>query len=927
MKTKLPFLMLSFFLLIFMKVRSQNLPSGFSRVSVASNITSPTAMAFAPDGRIFICQQDGKLRVIKNGSLLSTPAVTLTTTTTGERGLIGVAIDPAFATNKYIYLYYTVPENTERTAAFNRVVRYTMNGDVVTTASRTVIINLTDLAVNTKYHNGGCMKFGTDGKLYIATGDNQNGNNSQNLDNYLGKILRVNPDGTIPTGNPFTGGAARSRIWTYGLRNPFSFDIQAGTGRVFVNEVGNSTWEEINNSTTKGLNFGWPAKEGICTSGCTGFTNPVYTYQTNRNGGGVDGIGCAITGGTFLNAPSTNYPATYVGKYFFIDYCNNWINYIDPASPATRRPFATNIGSSCVFISTGRDGNLYYLSRGNGTLYRISYNGSTAPVIAQHPQSASVSQGNSVSFTVVASGSATLTYQWRKNAVNISGATSSTYTITNVQSTHAGQYSVVVSNSVGSATSNNATLTVTAPNANPVPVISTPVNTSLYRGGDVVNFSGTATDQEDGTLPAGAFNWDVILHHANHTHGGPVAPDGVRSGSFTIERDVETDADVWYELVLTVTDSKGATGSTSIRLNPVKANLTLASSPTGLELKLDAVPLKAPYTVLAVSGVNRLIEPVSPQIFNGVSYVFDYWAHGGSATQMITMGDNNITYTAHFKIATPVIFTPRHDAYVRAGTYASTTHGTTDPTVLITKVSSTNISDNNNRESYLTFDLSSLASSPSSVILKVYGALEDTRNTNVPVGVYSVASTSWTESAITWNNKPTSSTATLSTATITDATKRYYSWDITNYVKSEIAAGRKVVSFALKAQQITLPRILWNSKETGSNAPRLEVVTSTNLPAASVKNITDDIANDADGSTGKAIEVYPNPVNNLVNVKLHASISEGEISVINPAGVEMYKSKIVKGENVIDLTGIPSGTYTIKVSANGNTWMEKVLKQ
>src|SRR6266496_2160461 len=174
------------------------LPSGFSESVVASGIASPTAMDFAPDGRLFVCQQNGQLRVIKNDSLLATPFLSVTTDSSGERGLLGVAFDPGFANNHWVYIYYTVPGST----AHNRVSRFTANGDVAVPGSETVILELNNLSAASN-HNGGAIHFGLDGKLYVAVGENANSANAQTLADLLGKMLRINADGSIPSDNPF----------------------------------------------------------------------------------------------------------------------------------------------------------------------------------------------------------------------------------------------------------------------------------------------------------------------------------------------------------------------------------------------------------------------------------------------------------------------------------------------------------------------------------------------------------------------------------------------------------------------------------------------------------------------------------------------------------------------------------------------------
>jgi len=241
MKAKLKLIACILLVLVACAASAATLPSGFSESVVASGISSPTAMDFAPDGRLFVCQQNGQLRVIKNDVLLSTPFLTVTPDSNGERGLLGVAFDPNFAGNHWVYIYYTVPGSP----AHNRVSRVTANGDVAVSGSEIVILDLNALSTASN-HNGGAIHFGLDGKLYVAVGENANSANAQTLANLLGKMLRINADGSIPTDNPFYTAAtgANRAIWALGLRNPFTFAIQPGTGRMFINDVGESTWEE-----------------------------------------------------------------------------------------------------------------------------------------------------------------------------------------------------------------------------------------------------------------------------------------------------------------------------------------------------------------------------------------------------------------------------------------------------------------------------------------------------------------------------------------------------------------------------------------------------------------------------------------------------------------------------------------------------------
>src|SRR5262249_35898340 len=275
-------------------------PSGFSEVQVVSGLASPTAMAFAPDGRLFVCEQGGALRVIKNGALLGTPFLNVNVNASGERGLPGVAFDPSFATNGYVYICYT----TSASPIHNRVSRFTANGDVAVPGSEQTIVDLENLSSATN-HNGGAIHFGLDSKLYVAVGENANGANSQSFANRLGKVLRLNPDGSIPGDNPFlaqTSGLNQA-IWVMGLRNPFTFNFHPVNGRMHINDVGQNTWEEINEGVA-GANYGWSIYEGF-DGGDPNYRDPLIAYNHSTG----TPTGCAITGGAFYTG--TRYPSQY----------------------------------------------------------------------------------------------------------------------------------------------------------------------------------------------------------------------------------------------------------------------------------------------------------------------------------------------------------------------------------------------------------------------------------------------------------------------------------------------------------------------------------------------------------------------------------------------------------------------------------------
>lgn len=331
------------------------LPPGFSEIFIGG-LANPTAMAIAPDGRVFVTLQNGTLRVVKNNVLLPAPFLSLTVNSSGERGLLGVALDPAFDSNHFVYVYYT----TNTAPIHNRVSRFTANGDVVT-GGETILLNLEQLTATN--HNGGAIHFGPDGKLYVAVGENAVRANAQLLTNRLGKMLRINKDGSIPTDNPFYSIASNDSraIWAYGLRNPFTFAFNPGPGQeMFINDVGESSFEEVNVGRA-GANYGWSITEGPTRD--ARFDTPLYSYSHS------DPDICAIVGAAFYSPAAFSFPPDYAGDYFFADACAGWIRRMDLATNQVTT-FATGIQSP-VDIQVAGDGSLYYLARGNSRLYRV----------------------------------------------------------------------------------------------------------------------------------------------------------------------------------------------------------------------------------------------------------------------------------------------------------------------------------------------------------------------------------------------------------------------------------------------------------------------------------------------------------------------------------------------------------------------------
>ena len=550
-----------------LSVQAATLPTGFTETLVAGGLSSPTAMAFAPDGRLFVCLQGGQLRVIKNGALLPTPFMTLTTDASGERGLLGITFDPNFATNNFLYVYYTVTT----TPRHNRVSRFTANGDLVVAASELPILDLENLSATN--HNGGAIHFGPDGKLYVAVGENAVGSNSQTLNNRLGKLLRVNADGSIPTDNPFfnTASGNNRAIWALGLRNPYTFAFQPGTTRMFINDVGQSSWEEINDGIA-GSNYGWPTTEGPTTN--PNFRTPLFAYGRTPSSTG----GCAITGGAFYNPPANQFPASYTGKYFFADFCSGWIRLLDPSNN-TATDFATGVANP-VDLQVGSDGSLYYLARGSAAVFRIQYT-AVAPTIATHPSDRTVAQGETANFQVVANGSTPLSYQWQRNMIDIAGANSASYTTpATVLADNGAKFRCVVTNAFGTATSNEATLTVTAP-----PSIATHPSDQTVTEGQTATFSVSA----NGSAPL-SYQWQRNM----------VNITGANAASYMTPATVMADNGAKFRCVVTNAFGTANSNEATLTVQPVPPMIVTEEN-TDIAIALGSVHmLRDPFPLTTV---------------------------------------------------------------------------------------------------------------------------------------------------------------------------------------------------------------------------------------------------------------------------------------------------------------------------------------
>jgi glucose/arabinose dehydrogenase/subtilisin family serine protease len=622
------------FVITFSVASTLALPTGFEEALFAGGLAAPTAMEFAPDGRLFVAEQSGKVRVVKDGVLLPTPFLTVSVNSSFEQGLLGVALDPSFTTNGYVYVFYT-----SQATGYDRVSRLTTsptNPDVAESGSEVVILD--NILRSVGYHDGGAIHFGGDGKLYIAVGDGGTSANSQSLGTLAGKLLRIDSasfPNIIPPDNPFVGTAgARGEIWALGLRNPFTFAVEPGTGKIHINDVGENMWEEINLGS-RGANYGWPTCEGPCTN--PSFANPIYVYS--HSGGQA-----AITGGAFYRG--NQFPVDYTGSYFFADYVNGFIRRLTADNHALE--FAPS-AKSPADLKIGPDGSLYYLSIFNGAVYRIRYvgTGNRDPIAVALASPTSGVPPLQVNFSGAGSSDPdgdTLRFMWDFGDGSLP--------VEGVSLTHtyaaAGQFTAALTVDDQKGGSGSATVTMIVGNP-PTGSITQPVEGTTYNAGDTISFAGTATDVEDSDLPSAAFSWTIRLHHIDHFHSflGPI--EGVQNGSFTIPKTGETDDRVWYRIYLTVKDSSGLTNLSTRDVLPNKSTMTFATVPEGLQVTLDGQPVTAPSAVVGVVGITRTLGAPSSQSAGGHQYEFVSWSDGGAAIHTIDTPAANTTYTATYR--------------------------------------------------------------------------------------------------------------------------------------------------------------------------------------------------------------------------------------------------------------------------------------
>jgi glucose/arabinose dehydrogenase len=634
----------------------------FQNEILATGFDLPTNIEFLPDGRMLLVELQGTIKILPSPYTQPDPTPFLQLTNVGsagvQQGVYDIVFDPSFASNRFYYIFYTLGSPNR-----DRVSRFTANAAATGTVAGSELVLYQDPQTAHAEHHGGALNFGNDGRLYFTTGEHFNAGDAQLLTSPRGKIHRINKDGTVPVDNPFYDGAGPNvdSVWARGLRNPFRAFYDAPTGRLYVADVGGNDYatarEEVNLGQA-GANYGWPNSEGPCSAPCT---SPLYSYAHN-------GRDASITGGFVYRG--SQFPSSYVGSYFFADYTQNWIRRLafdangnvssvvnfEPANGSVDGPYG-----DIVHLTEGPDGALYYVDLGysdiSGTfgvskLRRIRYlqsNQAPSAVAAANPATGPAPL--TVSFS--SSGSADpegqpLTYAWTfgDGATSTQANPAHTYT-------QAGQYTARLSVSDGVNTTQAAPVPISVGNR-PAATILTPQDGSVFQAGDVISFSGDATDTEDGALPASAFSWSIDFLHEGHVH--PAAPrNGVKSGTFDIPTTGhDFSGNTRYRITLTVTDSDGLTSSQAVTITPRKVNLTFSTVPSGRTLLLDGIAKVAGFVHDTLVGFRHTIE-ARDQTAGGIFYTFQSWSDGGAQQHEVVVPGAAQTYTATFTASgTPV---------------------------------------------------------------------------------------------------------------------------------------------------------------------------------------------------------------------------------------------------------------------------------
>jgi glucose/arabinose dehydrogenase/PKD repeat protein len=659
---------------------ASTLPTGFEEVTLVSGLAEPTAVDWAPDGRMFIAERGGRILVLNpDGRLAATPLLDFSSRL-GHQGLAGLAVDRDFATNNFLYLGYTTA------TALGRVTRVVVRPDNALenpAAPETVLLgtattspcpapgNTNDcLDGDAEHAVNSVVSDPRDGTLWISSGDFSVGTGVQSEaflaydeQSYAGKILHIDRDGRGLPGHPFCPtdvdlSHVCTKIHAKGFRNPFRFSLRSD-GRPLVGDVGFVTREELD-LVEPGRNYGWPCYEGtIRTPGykdearcppeyakegtAAAAAPPVYDYAHNSSGG-------AIVGGPTYG--SGGFPDEYDGDVFFGDYAQGVIRRLrldaqDRVTSVTS--FATDLGPG-VDLKLAPDGDLVYVDY-RGAVRRIRYAAGNRDPVAR--ATATPTYGPvplSVQFDGTGSSDLdgqALTYSW-----DFGDGTAPRTDTRPVHIYPDGTRDFVARLTVSDGNGGTATdeVTITPGNSPPRADVSAP---ATYQGGQTVQLSGTVTDEQDGPLSVGSFQWTARIIHIDHVHPAASANG---SAEFSFDATTDHDADSHYEVTLTATDSRGLKGSRTVTIRPETRQLTIDTLPTGSTVTYNGADRATPFSRQATVGFHTSIS--APQTLERSAQVYEFvgWSDGGARLHDITVPAVDSGLVATYRAAQTTAF-------------------------------------------------------------------------------------------------------------------------------------------------------------------------------------------------------------------------------------------------------------------------------